>query len=317
MNTKHVAVLTAAFLSMASTHTLAQETQDSSSTLFGVAFGADVATTQGILDEACRKVEAHRSQTATLPITRNGETQLICLGYSGNGIEFDEAAFIFGDDSLSMVEIYGGANAAFESLPGDVFSYSGFSVKREALALSRQELDRLLLMTPSSVRAHMHYWKSPYLHANKGAPTSFPTSAAQPEVIRFGERIENLRPEFKRDCTFLAEQHIDEPWLATEPDVQTQLDCFGYVYAGFPRKVEAVFGDGVLEQVWILTAEAEEARIREALATEYGPAELVNDSWEVFNHGTVALRKDLPEVLLVSKRVAPAFQPEFEGANAE
>lgn len=317
MKIKHVAVLTAAFFSIASTHTLAQEPQDASSTLFGVAFGADVATTQGVLDEACRKTDSHASRSATLPIARSGETQLICFGYSGDGIEFDEAAFIFGDDSLSMVEIYGGANAAFESLPGDVFSYSGFSVKREALALSHQELDRLLLMTPSSVRAHMHYWKSPYLKANKGAPTSFPTSAAQPEIIRFGERIETLQPEFKQDCSFLAEQHIEEPWLATEPEVQIQLNCFGYVYAGFPRKIEAVFGDGVLEQVWILTAEAEETRIREALTAEYGPAELVSDTWEVFNDGTVALRKDLPEVLLVSKRVAPAFRPEFEGANAE
>ncbi len=295
----------------------AQEPADSSQSLFGVAFGSDVATAKASLEESCQTLKTHASQAPILPIAEASETQLICLSYRGNGLDLAEAAFIFGDNSLAMVEIYGGANKAYETLPGDTLSYSGFSVKREALALGDMKADRLMLMTMDSVHPHMHYWRSPYLPSNAGAPETFAESAATPALIRFGETSETLRPEFESDCAFLAEQTIDEPWLATEPETQTQFDCFGYVYAGFPRKVEAVFGDGALEQVWILTGAAEEARVREALIAEYGPPEFVNSSWEVFAEGTVALRKDKPEVLLVSDRVAEALRPMLKGMIEE
>ena len=311
------AAIVASIVGVAFTNALAQEPPAVTQNMFGIAFGADVATSKSSLTKRCDNLKAHTSNTPTLPIARASETQLICLGYSANDVNVTEAAFIFGDDSLSMIEVYGGAYVAFETLPGEIISYSGFAVKPEILTLAQSELDRMLLMTMNAVHAHMHFWKSPYLPTNNGAPTSFSSSAAQPAMIRFGERSEILRPEFESACAFLAEQHIAEPWLATEPAVQTQLDCFGYVYAGFPRKIEAVFGDGILEQVWILTAAGEEARIRAALEAEYGNAEIVNDTWEVFAGGTVALRKDKPEVLLVSGRVAPAFREVFEEASDE
>jgi hypothetical protein len=39
---------------------------------------------------------------------------------------------------------------------------------------------------------------------------------------------------------------IDEVWLATKPVAQFQIDCFGYEIAGYPRKLEFVFGDASL-----------------------------------------------------------------------
>ena len=93
--------------------------------------------------------------------------------------------------------------------------------------------------------------------------------------------------------------------------MQQQLDCFGFEYAGFPRKIEAVFGDGILEQVWILTGKPEEDRIRQALTEAYGAPSFVDENWEVFDDGRVMLRKDKPEVLMVSDRLAPLYRAEY------
>ena len=92
-------------------------------------------------------------------------------------------------------------------------------------------------------------------------------------------------------------------WLLSQPELQQQLDCFGLEFAGFPRKVEAVFGDGILEQAWILTGKGEENRVRKALVAEYGNPIFVNDKWEVLHENQVMLRKDKPEVLMLSTKL--------------
>ncbi|MDJ0911485.1 MAG: hypothetical protein QNI99_20035, partial [Woeseiaceae bacterium] len=126
----------------------------------------------------------------------------------------------------------------------------------------------------------------------------------------FGEHLDSLQPEFEAQCDFT---RVDEyrVWLLTEPDVQQQLDCFGFEYAGYPRKIEAVFGDGILEQVWILTGKAEEDRVRQALIEAYGEPSFVDEMWEIFDDGLVMLRKDKPEVLMVSERLAPLYRAEY------
>jgi len=48
----------------------------------------------------------------------------------------------------------------------------------------------------------------------------------------------------------------------SDPNAQFQIDCFGVEYAGFPRKIEARFGDDRLNTVWILTGSGEEDRLR-------------------------------------------------------
>ena len=68
-----------------------------------------------------------------------------------------------------------------------------------------------------------------------------------------------------------------------------------------------MFGDGILEQAWILTGKGEEDRVRKALVAEYGPPTFVNDTWEVFHDKRVMLRKDKPEVLMLSVKLAPLF----------
>ena len=82
-------------------------------------------------------------------------------------------------------------------------------------------------------------------------------------------------------------------------------------YAGFPRKLEARFGDKKLNTVWILTAKAEEDRIRKKLTEEYGKALFIDDNWEVFNDWQVLLRKDKPEVLLLTRELGVVYKKEL------
>lgn len=112
---------------------------------------------------------------------------------------------------------------------------------------------------------------------------------------------------WKRTPCFVHEMELD----GSDPNAQLQLNCFGIEYAGFPRKIEARFGDGKLNMVWILTGKGEENRIREKLKTEYGEPVFVNDTWEIFDGWTVGLRKDKPELLLLTKELGQFYKKEY------
>jgi hypothetical protein len=78
-------------------------------------------------------------------------------------------------------------------------------------------------------------------------------------------------------------------------------------------KVEAVFGDGKLALVWILTGKPEEPRVRAALIAAYGEPITVGDDYEVFGDGSVQLRKDKPEVLFLSLELVAAWAEQNGG----
>ena len=80
---------------------------------------------------------------------------------------------------------------------------------------------------------------------------------------------------------------------------------------GFPRKVEARFGNNILNVVWILTGKGEEDRIRQALIAEFGNPIFVTDEWEIFNDWQVGLRKDKPEVLLMEKSIGLGYKSSY------
>ena len=81
------------------------------------------------------------------------------------------------------------------------------------------------------------------------------------------------------------------------------------------RKIEAVFGDGVLQLAWILTGKGEEDRVRSRLQTAFGEAQVVRDDYELFDDGRVALRKDKPEVLLLADELVPLYAEQFGGTE--
>lgn len=95
------------------------------------------------------------------------------------------------------------------------------------------------------------------------------------------------------------------------PDAQLQINAFGVQCFGFPRKLEARFGDEKLNVVWILTGKAEEDKIRQELIKAYGKPIFEDDNWEIFNDWQVGLRKDKPEVLLIEKALGQVYKKEF------
>lgn len=116
---------------------------------------------------------------------------------------------------------------------------------------------------------------------------------------------------FEAECPLLEVSRNERIWLPNQPANQTQVNCFGYEYAGFPRKLEAVYGDGRLHVVWILTGKAEEGRVRRALGEAFGQATSVNEKWEFFADDLVGLYKEKPEVLLLSEEIAPLFRSQL------
>ena len=203
----------------------------------------------------------------------------------------------------------GGATTAFKSMfSEELLTYLQFSGSFEDRLLMNDEEDHAWLLSPETAHANLFMWPNPYVESSDSP--DYRSSAMRPDVLAFGEHLDSLQAGFEAQCDFT---RLDEyrVWLLTEPEVQQQLDCFGFEYAGFPRKIEAVFGDGILEQVWILTGKPEEDRIRQALIEAYGAPSFVDENWEVFDDGRVMLRKDKPEVLMVSERLAPLYRAEY------
>ena len=118
--------------------------------------------------------------------------------------------------------------------------------------------------------------------------------------------FDELAPEIEQACAFTFTQDL-EPGLPTEPETQTQIDCFGYPIAGFERKIEFVFGDGQLELIWIRTGSGEEDRLRDMLTGQFGEGELLMDGMESFADRHVILRTDKPELLMASDAIFEAY----------
>ena len=78
--------------------------------------------------------------------------------------------------------------------------------------------------------------------------------------------MDEIKPVLESNSDFINIEELD----GSDPNAQLQINCFGINYFGFPRKIEARFGDDKLNVVWILTAKGEEDRKRKALTHQYG-----------------------------------------------
>jgi hypothetical protein len=279
--------------------------------LFGVSLYMTTDDVKDRLNGLCRTLSLHENRLPTLPIAQVREQQIICNGFDNDEWNLSEIAFVFGDDTLHMIEAHGdNTRAAFDHLPGETFPYAGHQANREALAFADEGRDRLVFLTEEGAHAHLILWRSKFLPSNQEKSSENQTSASPPSILRFGESLEELRAKFEAECNFLAERPVNNPVLSRFSEQQVQLDCFGLGYAGFPRKLEAVFADGRLELAWILTGKPEENRLRDALISEFGTPTRTNRHWDEFQDGRIGLRKDKPEVLFLSDRTKDLF-PDF------
>jgi hypothetical protein len=157
------------------------------------------------------------------------------------------------------------------------------------------------------MHTNLFTWKNPYLTPGYTAIKAASSSSQIPSFLKMGGPLDSLRQVLNANSNFTNTEELD----GKDPNAQIQINCFGVPYLGFPRKVEARFGDDKLNGVWILTAKGEEGRIRQALTAEFGPPNFLNNDWEVFNNWQVALRKDKPEVLLIEQQLGLQYKTSF------
>ena len=185
--------------------------------------------------------------------------------------------------------------------------FNGYEVYREDGVFFRTDKDMVCFMDKGGLHPNLFAWENPYLSHPYSFRPKYNDSAEIPECIEMGGELEVLQVRLEEASTFMYAEELD----GSDPNAQLQLNAFGIEYAGFPRKIEARFGDGQLNVVWILTAKEEEDRIRQRLVDAFGPAIDVMEDWEVFANWTVLLRKDKPEVLVLTADLGQFYKKEY------
>lgn len=242
------------------------------------------------------------------PLAENSETHLLCTNLETDKGTLAQVVFTFADDKLHYVEARGNAiNTLIESRKDTAQTYMEYKVLFKERIFGNTEKDIVWLLTKEAVHPNLFTWENPYLTAGGPVEMDHEASAKIPEFIEMGASIDTLQPLFEANSTMVQEQKLD----GSDPNAQLQLNCFGVYYAGFPRKIEARFGDGKLNVVWILTGKGEEERLRKKLVTVYGKPVFVNEAWEIFEGWTIGLRKDKPEILLLTPELGQLYKKEY------
>lgn len=242
------------------------------------------------------------------PLAKNTEAHLLCTNLKTEKGTLSQVVFTFADDQLHYIEAHGNAiNVFFNTRKDSIPSYMDYKVVFEEGLFGNTEKDIVWHMTKEATHPNLFAWENPYLKEVGAVSVGYNTSGAIPSFIEMGASLEDLRPLLEANSSFIHEMKLD----GSDPNAQLQLDCFGVEYAGFPRKIEARFGNGQLNVVWILTGKGEEDRIRKKLVQQYGKPVFVNEAWEIFENWTIGLRKDKPEVLLLTPELGQFYKKEF------
>lgn len=249
-----------------------------------------------------------RISDPVFPLAEKSETHLIGLSCeTPNGI-IEEIAFTFADDKLSLIQAKGNAlKVITEGRKDRADIFMNYEVYWDDLIIADRSKDKVWMLTEEGTHPNLFAWDNPLLPSEGGKAKPYEESGAVPDFIEMGATLNQMRPLLENASTFT---HFRELGPG-DPNAQVQIDCFGIEYAGFPRKFEARFGDGKLNMVWILTAKAEETRIRKKLIAAYGNPIFKDDAWEAFNNWQVFLRKDKPEVLLLTPELGSYYKREY------
>lgn len=277
----------------------------------GVELGDSQQTLERKLRPHCASLRNHIQARVSYPLAAKTETHLICQSYQKGDMQFEKAVFVVADGKLAQMEANGVADALVRKYLGEAaWNYIGMDVYQEGTFWFEPAQSRLVWLHDDAMHPNLFAWHNPQLWTSEIA--DYRDSTAIPAVLDFTASLDELRREFKKQCKYVQEDQSERIWLPNKPQKQVQINCFGYEYAGFERKFEAVFGDGQLQLVWILTGKQEEQRLRKQLIADWGEAGTVNDNWEVFQGGRIALRKDKPEFLVLSDEMIPFFKKRME-----
>lgn len=279
-----------------------------------VELGDSLMTLQAKLEGFCESVNVISVDRPQFPLARSSEQHLICSAYSGNDVTLEKAAFTIADGQLVHVEM---TRIEIDAVRNQLGPLSANYVDMENYNSASHWLnaaqESLIWLSPEGLHLNLFVWHNKFLDDEAYAYER--ADIAIPEIVDFDSPLALQETLLEELCSPLLVETEDESWLPNSPAVQVQANCFNYSFAGFERKFELVYGDGKLEVIWVLTSKPEEQRIRELLVDAWGSPEIENEIWEVFNEGRVALRKDVPEVLMLSDEMVPFFREAFRGGG--
>lgn len=274
----------------------------------GIELNESLATVTEKVSEISKSVQTITVNKPTFPLAKTEEEHLICSQITTNNGMIGKAVFTFADDKLVYIEARGNVQQVFASKRVDTARvYLSYDVYVADKLFLDKEKDVAKIMTQEATHPNLFVWENPYLNNNYKAEINPTDSNGIPIFLKMGASINELKPLLEANSHFTNREVLD----GSDPNAQFQINCFGVDYLGFPRKVEARFGDNKLNVVWILTGKGEEDRIREALVTQFGDPIFVTDDWEIFNNWQVGLRKDKPEVMLVEQKIGLEYKKSY------
>ncbi len=268
----------------------------------GVEMGQTEAAATSTIIAACDGVARIEVMATRFPAASETEVHLRCTTLTlADGRAGGDAMFTFADDKLVLIHTRGQAdNLRPDTEP--VAQFEDFDVYMPQQIIVNTKTGQSAVFGEFPIVPLALHWDNP-------AWTSDAVSATNadfflpPEVV-FGASLAEMTATLNDVCPLSIGRSIDEVWLATKPAAQFQIDCYGYEIAGYPRKLEFVFGDETLQQMWLMFDQGDIPRLREFLTANYGDATSVDDQYEIFDEGRLALRKDIPEIRMVSDEIA-------------
>lgn len=272
----------------------------------GIAFENSLQTVQKKLNTISESTRLISIDNPSFPLAKFQEDHLICSNVNTKNGIVKTVVFTFADDKLCYIEATGNVVNVFalDTLNETYLHYKANFAER---IISDPKKDKVWLLTEASAHPNLFTWENPYTHTDDYKSVKYNSSGKIPEFITMGASLEVIEPLFKAKSDFISTMELD----GSDPFAQLQIDCFGIEYAGFPRKFEARFGGNKLNVLWILTGKGEEDRIRQELIKHYGKPIFINDDWEIFNDWQIGLRKDKPEVLVMTKEIGMFYKKDY------
>lgn len=247
-------------------------------------------------------------EKVAFPLAAESEAHWVVRGYRTAAHTLQKMVLVFADGKLVFLEGQGGVTALLDTFPDAAYQqYEAYRFYGDWSLVANPAADRFWQLTPEGMHLNLFAWHHPLLDGD--TLPDYPMLVAVPEYLQMGASLEQLEPQLGAASSFVIREELD----GSDPNAQLQLNCYGISFAGFSRKAEARFGDGRLNVVWILTAKAEEGRIRDALQATYGNPVFVSDAWEAYRDWQVFLRKDKPEVLLLTPGLGQYYKKEYFG----
>mgnify|MGYP003149856193 CR=1 FL=1 len=130
----------------------------------------------------------------------------------------------------------------------------------------------------------------------------------KPKIFEFGTSMNEMKSRLTSLTDSVVVRNNEPIQLPTAKNEQSQLDVYGFEYAGKKRKAELIFADDALDIVWILTDVEEEQRFIEHFKSKYGEPTHSTGEATFFLDNATAVRNKPHEVLFISERLIEPYR---------